>query len=64
MEFALDQATILRDRATAERAAAAATTLPQRRAMHERAAEAWDTMAFQIEDTSERAAVNKAAKGQ
>ncbi|MDB5712777.1 MAG: hypothetical protein JWO15_174, partial [Sphingomonadales bacterium] len=26
--------------------------------MHERAAEAWDTMAFQIEDTSERAAVN------
>ncbi|MDB5712681.1 MAG: hypothetical protein JWO15_78, partial [Sphingomonadales bacterium] len=47
-----------------ERAAAAATTLPQRRAMHERAAEAWDTMAFQIEDTSERAAVNKAAKGQ
>ena len=58
----MDQATILRARAAAERAAAATHNLPNRRAMHERAAEAWESMALQIEDTAARLIVNEAAK--
>lgn len=58
----MDQAAALRARAAAERATAAASKLPNRRAMHERAAEAWDAMALQIEDTAARSIVNEAAK--
>jgi hypothetical protein len=58
----LDQATALRARAASERAAAAACSLQNRRAMHERAAEAWEIMALQLEDTAARTLVNEAAK--
>ena len=58
----MDQAAALRARAAAERAAAAACTLANRRAMHERSAEAWETMALQVEDTAARSLVNEAAK--
>ena len=58
----MDQATALRARAATERAAAATSNLPNRRAMHERAAEAWEAMALQIEDTTARSIVNEAAK--
>lgn len=60
----MDQATALRARSAAERAAAAASNLPNRRAMHERAAEAWEIMALQIEDTAALASVNAAAKAE
>ena len=48
--------------ASAQRAAAEATNLPNRRAMHERSAETWETMARAAVDTQGRAAVNLAAK--
>jgi hypothetical protein len=51
-----------RANAAAERAAAAKTTLPNRRAMHERSAETWEAMAANAEDTMGRALVNQAAK--
>lgn len=51
-----------RANAAAQREAAEATTLANRRAMHERSAETWDAMAEATEDTSARAAVNAAAK--
>jgi len=62
VEDGLDQAEILRSRAAAERLQAAKCTLQNRRVMHERAAEAWDSMAQQLEETATRAAVNEAAK--
>ena len=51
-----------RARAAQDRAKADATSLPNVRALHLRAAEAWDEMARRVEFTSERAVVNKAAK--
>ena len=48
--------------AAAERKAAAATNLPNRRAMHERSAATWETMARSVADTRERAVVNAIAK--
>ena len=51
-----------RANADAQRAAAAATTLANRRAMHLRSAETWDNMATAIRETTERAMVNEAAK--
>ena len=48
--------------AAAQRAAAANTTLPNRREMHERSAETWEAMARSAADTAERAAVNQRAK--
>lgn len=51
-----------RAHAAAQREAAAKTTLPNRRAMHERSAMAWDAMAEALEDTAEKALVNAAAK--
>jgi hypothetical protein len=51
-----------RARAAQDRAKADATALPNVRALHLRAAEAWDEMARKVEYTSERAAENKAAK--
>jgi len=51
-----------RARAAQERGKASATTLPNVRALHLRAAEAWDEMARKVEFTSERTAENKAAK--
>lgn len=51
-----------RANAAAQRAAAAATPLPNRKAMHERAAMTWEAMAISAEDTAERATVNLAAK--
>lgn len=48
--------------AQAQRDAAAKTNLPNRRAMHERSAETWETMARSVNDTAERAAINSAAK--
>ena len=51
-----------RAHAAAERAAAAKATLPNRRAMHERAALTWESMAASAEDTAARTQVNEAAK--
>ena len=51
-----------RARAAQDRAKAAATALPNVRALHLRAADAWDEMAKKVDFTSERAAENKAAK--
>ena len=48
--------------ARAQLNAAATATLPNRRAMYERAAETWETMARSIRDTEVRAATNLAAK--
>jgi PleD family two-component response regulator len=61
-ELTMDIAAAHRARAEAERVKAAATNLPNRRVMYERAAEAWDVMALQIEETSARSIVNEAAK--
>lgn len=58
----MDIAAAHRARAAAEREKAAATTLPNRRQMYERAAEAWEVMARQIDDTAARSLVNEAAK--
>jgi hypothetical protein len=58
----MDIAAAHRARAAAERAKAAETNLPNQRAMYERAAEAWDVMALQIEETAGRAIVNAEAK--
>ena len=58
----MDIAAEHRARAAQDRARAAATTLPNVRELHLRAAEAWDEMARKVEFTSERAAENKAAK--
>lgn len=60
----MDIAAAHRARAAAERAKAAETTLPNRRVMFARAAEAWDVMALQIEETAGRAVVNAAAKAE
>jgi hypothetical protein len=51
-----------RANAVAQRAAAAKSDLPNRRAMHERSALMWDQMAEAAEDTVERSLVNAAAK--
>ena len=51
-----------RAHAAKERAAAANTTLPNRREMHERSALTWEAMAMSAEDTAGLAAVNDAAK--
>jgi hypothetical protein len=53
-----------RAHAAAERAAAANTNLPNRRAMHERSAMTWEAMAESVSATAERALVNEAAKAQ
>ena len=58
----MDIAAEHRARAAQDRAKAEATLLPNVRALHLRAAEAWDEMARKVEYTSERAAENKAAK--
>ena len=58
----MDTAADHRSRAAKDRALAEATRLPNVRALHLRAAEAWDEMARKVEFTSERAAENKAAK--
>ena len=51
-----------RANAQAQRDAAAKTSLPNRKAMHERSAETWEVMARGVEDTTSRAAINLAAK--
>lgn len=51
-----------RANAAAQREAAEAASLSNRREMHERAAETWDAMAEATEDTAARAVVNAAAK--
>ncbi|HEX7820569.1 MAG TPA: hypothetical protein VF463_08115 [Sphingobium sp.] len=48
--------------AKAQRDAAAITDLPNRKAMHERSAEAWEEMARDAQITATRAAINLAAK--
>jgi hypothetical protein len=48
--------------AAAQRKAALETNLSNRRAMHERSAEAWEAMAEAADDTVARTAVNLAAK--
>ena len=48
--------------AETERRAAANTSLPSRREMHERSAIAWEEMADSAEDTATKAAVNAIAK--
>ncbi len=47
-----------------QREAAAKTSLSNRKAMHERSAEAWEEMARSAELTATRAAINLAAKSQ
>lgn len=51
-----------RANAAKERASAASTPLPNRKAMHERSALTWEAMAINAEDTAERALTNLAAK--
>ncbi|MGH6616352.1 hypothetical protein [Sphingomonas sp.] len=51
-----------RANAAAQRDAAEKTNLPNRRAMHERSAMTWETMAISAEATAGRALVNQAAK--
>jgi hypothetical protein len=58
----MEPASTYRIRAAQERAKASASNLPQRQAMLHRAAEAWDAIACQLEDTAEKATVNAAAK--
>jgi hypothetical protein len=60
----MSTATIYRNNADAQRAAAAAATLANRREMHERSAMAWDEMAQSLEDTAKLAIVNAAAKAE
>jgi hypothetical protein len=48
--------------AAAQRAAAASTSLPKRREMHERSAASWEAMARAAADTAERTALNASAK--
>jgi len=48
--------------AQAQRDAATATPLPNRKAMHGRSAETWEAMARGVSDTAARAAINLAAK--
>ena len=48
--------------AARERAQASKTTLPNRRAMHERSAEVWEEMARNVEATAAMAEVNLQAK--
>jgi len=50
--------------AARERAAALKTTLPNRRAMHERSAEVWEEMARNANATAAMAEVNLQAKAQ
>ncbi|MDB5663412.1 MAG: hypothetical protein JWM38_3 [Sphingomonas bacterium] len=58
----MDIAADLRSRAAEDRAKAEATALPNVRAVHLRAATAWEEMARKVDFTAERAAENKAAK--
>ena len=51
-----------RANAASERAAAAKTDLPNKRAMHERSAQAWETMITSAEDTAALTLANEAAK--
>ncbi len=51
-----------RANAVAQRLSALQTSLPSRRAMHERSALAWEQMADAAEDTAAKASVNAAAK--
>jgi len=60
----MSTATIYRNNAGIQRAAAAAATLANRREMHERSAMAWDEMAQSLEDTARLAIVNAAAKAE
>jgi hypothetical protein len=60
--FAMTQLETYRLNADAQRVAASNATLANRRAMHERAAEMWDTMAADAEDTAGRAIVNEGAR--
>ena len=55
-------AEMYRANAEAQRLAAAQTSLPSRREMHERSALAWEQMADSAEDTAAKASVNAAAK--
>ncbi len=48
--------------AKTQRHAAATCNLPNRKAMHERSAEAWEEMARDAEITAARTAINLAAK--
>lgn len=50
--------------AKVEREAAAATSLPQRRALHLRSAEAWEAMAQKLNTVAAHAVVNAAAKAE
>jgi hypothetical protein len=59
----MSTATIYRNNAGIQRAAAAAT-MANRREMHERSAMAWDEMAQSLEDTARLAIVNAAAKAE
>jgi len=58
----MTQHDVYRANAAAQRTAAENTQLANRRAMHLRSAEAWDSMAAAIEDNAARAVVNEKAK--
>lgn len=61
-DLMLDIAAEYHARAADERAKAVAATLPNVRALHLRAAEAWEAMARKVDHVTECAATNKAAK--
>ena len=58
------EAAMYRERAQAEREAAAATSLPLRREQHLRSAEAWESMAAKLDSVAQHAAVNAKAKAE
>ena len=60
----MTQSDIYSANAAAQRTAAQATQLANRREMHLRSAEAWDAMAAAVRDTAKRALVNEAAKAE
>jgi hypothetical protein len=53
---------VYRANAEAQRVAAKATPLANRREMHLRSAETWEAMAAAVRDNADRASVNEAAK--
>ena len=58
------EAAMYRERARAERTAAEATNLPNRREQHLRSAEAWEGMAQKLDHVAQQAIANAQAKAQ
>ncbi|MFT3967767.1 MAG: hypothetical protein QM690_17990 [Sphingobium sp.] len=58
----MSAATLYRQNAAAQRAAAGKESLPRRRQQHERSAERWEEMARAAEETERRTAINDVQK--